>query len=73
LTLLSLRDILAAAPAVLTDGLRDATTAGDFERMLLLIDRITVYEPRAGVALRALADGFEYQQLLDTLPPRGET
>ena len=73
LTLLSLRDILAAAPAVLTDGLRDATTASDFDRMLLLIDRITVYEPRAGVALRALADGFEYQQLLDTLPPRGET
>ena len=73
LTLLSLRDVLAAAPAVLTDGLRDATTAGDFDRMLLLIDRITVYHPGAGVALRALADGFEYQQLLDTLPPRGET
>jgi hypothetical protein len=67
-----LRDALCAAPAELTDGLRDATTAGDFDRMLLLIDQIAVLDPRAGGALRALADGFEYQQLLDTLPSRGE-
>jgi PAS domain S-box-containing protein len=67
-----LRDALCAAPAELTDGLRDATMAGDFDRMLLLIDQIAVLDPRAGGALRALADGFEYQQLLDTLPPRGE-
>jgi len=56
----------------LTNGLRDATTAGDFDRMLLLIDRLTVHDALAGVALRTLADGFEYQQLLDTLPPRGD-
>ncbi|HJX51468.1 MAG TPA: ATP-binding protein, partial [Polyangia bacterium] len=68
LTLQSLRDVLAAAPAALTDGLRDATTAGDFDRMLLLIDQITVHDLRAGAALRALADAFKYQQLLDTLP-----
>jgi signal transduction histidine kinase len=67
-----LRDALCAAPTELTAGLRDATTAGDFDRMLLLIDQIAVLDPRAGGALRALADGFEYQQLLDTLPPRGE-
>jgi PAS domain S-box-containing protein len=72
LTLRSLRDVLAAAPADLTEGLRDATTAGDFDRMLLLIDRITVHDAMAGAALRALADGFEYQELLDTLPPRGD-
>ena len=72
LTLLSLRDALVSAPAVLTDGLRDATTAGNFDRMLFLIDRITARDPRAGAALLALADAFEYQQLLDTLPPRGE-
>ena len=72
LTLRSLRDALAAAPADLTNGLRDATTAGDFDRMLLLIDRITVHDAMAGAALRALADGFEYQQLLDTLAARGE-
>jgi hypothetical protein len=70
LTPQSLRDVLAAAPAALTDGLRDATTAGDFDRMLSLIDRLTEHDLRAGTALRALADGFEYQQLLDTLPPR---
>jgi len=72
LTLRSLRDALCAVPAELTNGLRDATTAGDFDRMLLLIDRIALHDPRAGGALRALADGFEYQQLLDTLPPRGD-
>jgi signal transduction histidine kinase/CheY-like chemotaxis protein len=72
LTPRSLRDALCAAPADLTNGLRDATTAGDFDRMLLLIDRITVHDAMAGAALRALADGFEYQQLLDTLPPRGD-
>jgi PAS domain S-box-containing protein len=71
LTLRSLRGALCAAPADLTNGLRDATTAGDFDRMLLLIDEITVHDAMAGAALRALADGFEYQQLLDTLPPRG--
>ena len=58
--------------AHLTNELRDATTAGDFDRMLLLIDRLTVHDALAGVALRTLADGFEYQQLLDTLPPRGD-
>jgi PAS domain S-box-containing protein len=67
-----LRDALCAAPVELTDGLRDATTAGDFDRMLLRIDQIAVCDPRAGGALRALADGFEYQQLLDMLPPRGD-
>ena len=72
LTLRSLRDALSAAPADLTNGLRDATTAGDFDRMLLLIDRIAAHDALAGAALRALADGFEYQQLLDTLPPRGD-
>ena len=72
LTMRSLRDVLAAAPADLTEGLRDATTAGDFDRMLLLIDRIAAHDAMAGGALRALADGFEYQQLLDTLPPRGD-
>jgi len=72
LTLRSLRDVLCSAPADLTNGLRDATTAGDFDRMLLLIDRITIHDAMAGAALRALADGFEYQQLLDTLPPRGD-
>jgi len=72
LTLRSLRAVLCVAPAELTDELRDATTAGDFDRMLMLIDRISAHDAPAGAALRALADGFEYQQLLDTLPPRGD-
>jgi PAS domain S-box-containing protein len=72
LTLRSLRDALCSAPTDLTNGLREATTAGDFDRMLLLIDRITLHDAMVGAALRALADGFAYQQLLDTLPQRGE-
>jgi hypothetical protein len=40
--------------------------------MLLLIDRIALHDATVGAALRALADGFAYQQLLDTLPQRGE-
>ncbi|MGB8297002.1 MAG: ATP-binding protein [Polyangia bacterium] len=72
LNLRSLRAVLGVAPAELTNELRDATTAGDFDRMLSLIDRIAAHDAMAGGALRALADGFEYQQLLDTLPPRGE-
>ncbi|HJX64869.1 MAG TPA: ATP-binding protein, partial [Polyangia bacterium] len=72
LTLRSLRAVLCVAPAELTNELRDATTAGDFDRMLMLIDRISAHDAPAGAALRALADGFEYQQLLDTLPPRGD-
>ena len=72
LTLRSLRDALCSAPTDLTNGLREATTAGDFDRMLLLIDRIALHDATVGAALRALADGFAYQQLLDTLPQRGE-
>jgi DNA-binding response OmpR family regulator len=72
LTQRSLRAVLCVAPADLTNGLREATIAGDFDRMLMLIERIAVHDSRAGAALRALADGFEYQQLLDMLPPQGE-
>jgi PAS domain S-box-containing protein len=72
LTQRSLRAVLCVAPANLTNGLREATIAGDFDRMLMLIEKISVHDPRAGAALRALADGFEYQQLLDMLPPQGE-
>jgi PAS domain S-box-containing protein len=72
LTLQSVRDALHALPPALTRGLREATTAGDFDRMLLLIDRIAARDSAAGAALRVLADGFEYQQLLDTLPPWGD-
>ncbi len=72
MTLQSVRAALHALPPALTRGLREATTAGDFDRMLSLISRIAVRDPAAGAALRALADGFEYQQLLDTLPPWGD-
>jgi PAS domain S-box-containing protein len=68
LTQRSLRAVLCVAPSDLTDGLREATIAGDFDRMLLLIERISRHDHRAGTALRALAEGFEYQQLLDMLP-----
>ena len=72
LTLRSLRAVLCVAPADLTNGLRDATTAGDFDRMLSIIDQIAIHDPMAGAALHSLAEGFEYQQLLDALlPPRG--
>jgi len=64
----SLRAVLGVAPSPLTNRLREATIAGDFDRMLMLIERIAAHDPRAGAALRALADGFEYQQLLDMLP-----
>ncbi|HEX7597865.1 MAG TPA: ATP-binding protein, partial [Polyangia bacterium] len=72
LTQRSLRAVLCVAPADLTNGLREATIAGDFDRMLMLIERIAIHDPRAGASLRALADGFEYQQLLDMLPSQGE-
>jgi len=72
LTMRSLRAVLDTAPADLTGELRDATTAGDIDRMLSLIDRIEEVDATAGSALRELADGFEYQQLLDSLPPEGD-
>jgi PAS domain S-box-containing protein len=72
LTQRSLRAVLCVAPTDLTDGLREATIAGDFDRMLMLIERISLHDHRAGTALRALAEGFEYQQLLDMLPALGD-
>jgi CheY-like chemotaxis protein len=70
LTQRSLRAVLCVAPSDLTDSLREATIAGDFDRMLMLIERIALHDHRAGTALRSLAEGFEYQQLLDMLPPQ---
>jgi CheY-like chemotaxis protein len=70
LTQRSLRAVLCVAPSDLTDALREATIAGDFDRMLMLIERIALHDHRAGTALRSLAEGFEYQQLLDMLPPQ---
>jgi PAS domain S-box-containing protein len=72
LTRLSLRDALCAAPADLTRALREATTAGDVDRMNMIIDQIVASDASAGRALRQLAEGFEYQELLDSLPPQGD-
>ncbi len=68
LTQRSLRAVLCVAPSDLTNALREATIAGDFDRMLMLIECISQHDHRAGTALRSLAEGFEYQQLLDMLP-----
>jgi signal transduction histidine kinase len=64
----SLGAALGAVPNSLTRDLRAATTAGDYDRMLGLIERIAMCNAQAGQRLRILADAFQYQQLLDLLP-----
>lgn len=63
----SLEGELEAVPGTLTRDLRVATTAGDYDRMLGLIERIALCNAQVGRRLRILADAFQYQQLLDLL------
>jgi len=61
-------ELLAALPRPLIDSIRDAVIAADLDRLLARILEVDALDPGAGKGLRRLAEGFEYQELLDLLP-----
>jgi DNA-binding response OmpR family regulator len=58
----------STVPAALGRALRLATMSADLDRMLELLVQIEREAPEAARRLRALAEGFAYQQILDQLP-----
>ncbi len=62
------RESLAAMPADLLAGIREAIIEADVYRALAAIDLLEAYDAGIAEGLRQLAKGYEYQILLDLLP-----
>ncbi|MBW3596026.1 MAG: PAS domain S-box protein [Planctomycetes bacterium] len=60
---------LANWPPELIDPLREAVLTADLDELLAKIQEIESRDPRIAQALRRLAEGFQYQKLLDLFGP----
>jgi PAS domain S-box-containing protein len=58
---------LAGWPAELLNPMREAVITADLDRLLLRIRDTEARDPRVAAGLRRLAEGFQYQKLLDLL------
>ena len=56
---------LAGWPSELIDPMREAVVTADLDQLLARIEEVEAREPRIAQALRRLAEGFQYQKLLD--------
>jgi signal transduction histidine kinase/CheY-like chemotaxis protein len=56
---------LADWPQALIDPMRDAVITADLDQLLAKIDLVEARDPRIARGLRRLAEGFQYQKLLD--------
>src|SRR5688572_19350135 len=56
---------LADWPHELIDPMRDAVITADLDQLLLKIQDVDARDPRVAQSLRRLAEGFQYQKLLD--------
>jgi CheY-like chemotaxis protein len=56
---------LSGWPADLIDPMRDAVVTADLDQLLARIHEVKARDPRIAEALRRLAEGFQYQKLLD--------
>ncbi len=60
-------DSLASWPKVTIDSMREAVITADLDQLLAIIHEVDEREPIIAQELRRLAEGFEYQKLLDLL------
>ncbi len=60
-------DSLAAWPESLIDPMREAVIRADLDGLLARIQEVDARDPRIAQGLRRLAEGFQYQKLLDLL------
>jgi DNA-binding response OmpR family regulator len=58
-------DSLAGWPPDHLDSMREAVVTADLDRLLALIREAEPRDPRTARRLRRMAEGFEYQTLLD--------
>jgi CheY-like chemotaxis protein len=56
-------------PRDLIDPMREAVITADLDQLLTRIQEVEARDPRIAQGLRRLADGFEYQKLLDLFGP----
>ena len=61
------RESLADWPPDLIHPMREAVITADLDQLLARIQEVEVRDPRIARGLRRLAEGFEYQKLLDLL------
>ncbi|HEV2350319.1 MAG TPA: PAS domain S-box protein [Terriglobia bacterium] len=64
-------EMVASLPKDLVDQLHEATINADFDLIMKLIDRVESMDSHLAQEMRNMADGFDYQGLLDLLPKRG--
>jgi PAS domain S-box-containing protein len=63
---------LAGWPQDLIDPMREAVLTADLDQLLAKIQEVEARDPRIAQALRRLAEGFQYQKLLDLLSRDGD-
>jgi DNA-binding response OmpR family regulator len=56
---------LAGWPADVIDPMREAVITADLDQLLTMIDAVELRDPGVAKGLRRLAEGFQYQKLLD--------
>ena len=61
---------LAGLPHDLLQPMREAVITADLDQLLAKIQEVEARDPRVAQGLRRLAEGFEYQKLLDLLGTR---
>ena len=59
------RELRAGWPQDLIDPMREAVITADLDQLLTKIQEVEARDPRIAQALRRLAEGFQYQKLLD--------
>lgn len=64
-------EAVAGLPKDLVDQLHEATINADFDLIMKLIDHVESIDSHVAQEMRNMADGFDYQGLLDLLPVRG--
>jgi len=62
---------LANYPLSLIQSMRDAVVTADLDQLLAKIQEVEARDPQTARALRRLAEGFQYQKLLDLLNTQG--
>ena len=60
-------DSLAGWPEELVDDLRELVVRADLDQLLAKIGEVEARDPRVAAGLRRMAEGFQYQKLLDLL------
>ena len=60
-------ECLAGWPQDLIDPMREAVITADLDQLLAKIQEVELRDPRVAQGLRQLAEGFQYQKLLDLL------